>query len=151
MKFLTDRREIAQEINIKRTPVVTIDITKCMDGYEHSYKGTDIEIQSPCDKELYSRCTVEMFGNGKNKDKHNTPWLYDDIGLYEGLVGIYSGFGMADVLDMVHWNNVRRAKQGDEIIVMFKGEDKCFLRKMRIGHVGFMVYPLAKLEDIEEV
>lgn len=150
MRFLTDRKQIANEINIKRTPVLKIDISKCMRGYDDCYEGGKIEIQHPIANDLYCRCTVKMFGDEKgNVNNHRTPWLYEKIGLYEGMVGIHSDFGASDVREMAEWNNVRRAKQGDEVIVMFDNGEAVFLRKMRIGRVTANVYPLAVLEDVE--
>ena len=149
MKFITDRKELAKEMNIKRTPVLTINITKCMDGYDNCYSGSDIEIQHPRANDLFCRCTVKMFSDGPNEDLHDTPWLYKSIALYEGVVCIDSSFGLSDVREMAHWNNVRRAKEGDEVLVFFDGGATGWVRKMKIGPVSANVFPLARLVDVE--
>ena len=45
MKFLRDRKEIAKAINIERIPVITMNIRKCMDGYENCYEGSRINLE----------------------------------------------------------------------------------------------------------
>ena len=155
MKFIKDRKELAQEINIKNTPVVTIDITRPLNGdhfYEHCYGGTNIKVNTPCKShpDMQARCSVEMFGDEEeNKDLHCAPWCYGRIVLKQGVVGIHSGFGCADLREMIEWNAARSVSAGDEIIVVFDAGDNMFVRKMRVGRVSEHCSTVAVLEDVE--
>ena len=147
--FLTDRREIAQAINIERLPVITMDITKPIGGdefYKGCYEGSKVVLAIPYprypDNEEW--CKVKMFGDyEENKEWHDKPWMYGRISLQEKPVGIHSSFGLWDVREMVAFNNAVHVKNGDKVVVFFDGGDNGHLRLMKIkGHT---------LVDVEEV
>ena len=142
MKFLTDRHDIANEINIKETPVVMINIAKCMDGWEHCYEGDKIVVND-------IRCTVKMYGDGGNENLHGTPYLYNNIELMPENICITDGFGRKDVIEDVEWRKAVRAREGEDIIVVFDTGKTVFVRKMKIGKVTKWVYPAATLQDID--
>ena len=154
MKFLTDRKEIALKINVERIPVISMNIKESMAGYPHCYEGGKIEIKYPTigyanrADDLYIQCTLKMFEDG-NSIAHEFPWLYKKIGLYPEPVFLQNSFSTKDVLEMAEWNNVRRAQEGDQVVVMFNDGYNVYLRLMRIGKVKANVFPTAILEDIE--
>lgn len=153
MKFLTDRHEIAEAINIKRTPVITINVKECINGYENCYAGSRLLVSTPSKRypDHYTRCTVKMYGDGVNEDKHATPWLYNRIGLYPESACLTDSFGYRDVIEMAEWSEARCVKGGDEVLVVFDCGNVCYIRKMRIGkRVDGFVYPSALLHDIDE-
>ena len=152
MKFLTDRKEIAQEININRTPVITFDIRFCMDGYENCYRGSKVQVATPSNRypDMTARCTAEMFGDERGNECHDTPWMYKKIRLTEGGVCIKADFGMFDVLEMVDWSNTRTVKAGEKVIVMFRSQSWVSLRVMKVSdRVNAHCSTVATLEDIE--
>lgn len=150
MKFLTDRKEIAEEINIRGTPVVRIDISKPMSGWERCYAGDKLVVFGKTSKlrDYGIRTTVEMFGDQENEGI-NEPWLYKRICLMPDTVCIHKGFGYNDVIEMYSWNKAQKAEEGQIVILMFDSGDKCYLRKMKVGKVTDWVYPTALLEDVE--
>lgn len=141
MKFLTDRHEIAEAINIRQLPTVRIDIRKCIEGFEDCYEGDKIVVEG-------IRCTVKMFGDGVNETLHDNPERYKKIELMPEGICLHESFGRQDVEEMVEWRQAQRASAGDEILVLFEGEDFAYLRQMKIGKVAKFVYPTAVLEDI---
>lgn len=136
MKFLTDRTEIAKKINIERVPVITMNIRKCMDGYEDCYEGTKINIDGAHKgryADLLTHCTAMMFGDEEgNKEHHDAPWLYKRIHLRPRMTCIHSDFSLRDVDEMVDWMSAPIARPNDEVIVFFRDEKKGFLRLMKI-------------------
>lgn len=153
MKFLTDRREIAQAINIDRLPVITIDITKPMDGYPDCYSGSKVLLATPCKRypDMYSKCTVKMFGDEPgNAENHDKPWAYRKIVLTEGMVGIFAEFGMHDLRDMIEWSNCRYLTAGQRVVVFFDRGKDGFLRLMKVSDRVTSGYStVATLEDID--
>ena len=153
MKFITDRHEIAEAINIKRTPVIRINIKDCMQGYENCYEGSRLLLSTPSKRypDSYKKCTVKMYGDNGNEDKHDAPWTYTRIGLYPEMSCLTDSFGYSDVIEMAKWSEARCVKGGDEVLVIFDRGDVCFIRRMRIGNrVDPFVYPSAILHDIDE-
>lgn len=150
MKFITDRKEIAFEINIKKTPVVTVNIKECMRGYEHCYEGQALRINLP-KKGLDLLCKVQMFGDdSKNLNHHDNPALYETIGLYSEMACLHSSFGPSDIREMVERSRCPEANPGDEIIVVFDKGDAVWIRKMRIPErINMNVFPAGILEDVE--
>lgn len=150
MKFITDRHEIAQEINIKKTPVVTVNIKECMSGYEHCYEGQAVRINIP-GKDFDLLCKVQMFGDdSKNLHHHENPAFYETIGLYSETIGIHASFGVSDVRKMVERSRCPEVNLGDEIIVVFDKGDAVWIRKMRIPKkINMFVFPVGILEDVE--
>ena len=153
MKFLRDRREIAQAINIDRLPVITIDIRKPMDGYPDCYEGSKVLIATPNKRypDSYSKCTVRMFGDEPgNAEHHDAPWGYKKIVLCEGMIGLFADFGLSDVREMVEWSNCRWLTAGQKVVVFFDKGDKGFLRVMKVSDRVTPGYTsVAYLEDID--
>ena len=150
MTFINDRKEIAHEINISGTPVITMDISESMNGYEHCYKGSKIRIRDE-KSGLDIRCTARMYGDEAGNEYHAMPYLYKKIKLIGELIGIHSGFGASDVDEMIEWSNTRLVNPGDKVLVWFRGKDTGFLRVMRIGtRIDKFCSTVTILEDIDE-
>lgn len=154
MKFLTDRKEIAKEINIKGTPVLTIDITECMKGYDHCYEGSCVRVLGGHTRgyeDLDTRCTVMMFGGEQGNEDHDRPWTYKKIVLNGGVVCIDNSFGLSDVDEMVKWSNTRVIKAEDPVILYFRGKNVGYLRMMKVGkRIDPFCSTVATLVDIDE-
>lgn len=148
MKFLTDRQEIAKAININKFPVIRINIGEQMRGYDDCYEGDKIKVAY---KDFDIRCTVEMFGDGVNADKHDTPWLYEHIELMPETVGLFAHFGYSDAMEMAEWNRVPTIQAGQNVVVIFYDDNRkvCIIRQMKVGKASAHVYPTAVLEDVE--
>lgn len=157
MKFLQDRKEIANEINIKRTPVITIDISKPINNdsfYEGCYEGSKIQIATPSTNypDMTARCKVAMYGDEEGNENHDTPWYYKKIVLNQEATCLHNSFGRRDVLEMVEWSNTRTVKAGDEILVIFDDptDGLMIIRKMRISQrIDRFCSTVATLEDVE--
>lgn len=141
MKFLTDRKEIAKEININEIPVIVINIRECMKGYEGCYEGDKVVVDD-------IRCTVKMYSDQENEGIEN-PILYKRICLMPENVGLTAGFGYHDVIEMAEWRKAMRLTEGGEVMVLFDKGNECALRKMKVGKVSKWVFPTAILEDVE--
>ncbi len=153
MTFVKDRRELAQDINIKGVPVLTMDIRECMKGYEHCYSGSKVRVgyQSRNHGELHERCTVKMFGDEPgNSEWHDQPWLYHKIILSCPGCFLSGDFTLSDAREMVEWSNTRILHDGDEVYVFFDRGDTGLFRKMKVGKVSSGYSTVAVLEDIEE-
>lgn len=151
MKFLTDRRKIADAINIRKVPVLTIDISKSMDGYADCYEGSKVRLigghVNGCE-DLDTRCTVRMFGDELGNECHDTPQFYKKIKLCGGAVFVDSGFGLSDVDEMVEWSNTKILHAGDSVIVYFRGDGIGYLRLMKVGsRITPFCSTVAVLED----
>lgn len=136
MKFLRERTEIAKKINIEKIPVLTIDITKCMNGYDNCYEGSKVRLiggHSKGYEDLTTDCTVKMYGDEEGNECHDTPWLYERLVLTGGCVCLKSSFGLSDVDEMVEWSNTKILKANDPVIVYFRGNGVGFLREMKVG------------------
>lgn len=135
MKFLSDRTEIAKAINIDRIPVITMDISKCMDGFENCYKGSKINLEGAHSgryADLLTNCTAMMFGDEEGNNAHFAPWTFARIRLRPRCTSLHADFGLRDVDEMVEWSHAPLAKAEDKVIVFFRGEGKGFLRMMKI-------------------
>lgn len=137
MKFLTERREIAEAINITKYPVLTMDISKPLNGddfYKDCYGGSKMVVASPSknypDAEEWT--TLKMFGDQSGNEDHEHPWMYKRIVFREGAIGIHASFELNDVRDMVAWNNAAHVKDGDMVVVFFDRGDRGFLRLMKV-------------------
>lgn len=153
MKFVNDRRELAQDINIKGVPVLTMDISECMKGYEHCYAGSKVRVVTPCKRypDLYEKCTLKMYGDERgNTDFHDQPWLYQRIVLTCPGSFLSSDFSLHDAREMVEWSNTKMLREGDEVYVFFDRGDKGTFRKMRVGKVNGGCSTVAVLEDIDD-
>lgn len=152
MKFLVDRHEIAQAINIDRIPVITIDITKCMDGYEHCYEGDKVLVTDP-KHGRHVRCTVKMYGDDNGNNDYLHPWFYKTICLMNPGAYISASFGYSDVMEMVEWSKSKVLDAGEEVIVMFNDRENkyCYLRRMRVSDsVNLHCQTAATLVDVDE-
>lgn len=156
MKFVTDRQELAKDINIKGIPVITMDISRPLDGdefYKDCYGGSKIRVayQTRRYGELHSRCRAKMFGDEVgNKGHHDEPWKYKRIHLSCPCVGISAEFNLHDAREMNMWSNTRILHAGDEVYVFFDRGDRAFYRKMRVGRVDSGCSTVAMLEDVDE-
>ena len=136
MKFITNRQEIAQKINIEKIPVLTIDISKSMNGYNDCYEGSKVRLIGGHSKgydDLTTDCTVKMYGDEEGNECHSTPWMYKKIVLTAGCVCLKSDFSLSDVDQMVEWSNTKVLKASDPVIVYFRGSGVGFLREMKVG------------------
>ena len=136
MKFITNRQEVAKKINLDNIPVLTIDISKCMNGYDNCYEGSKVRLlggHSSGYEDLTTECTVKMYGDEEGNECHAMPWTYKKIVLTTGCVCIKSSFGLSDVDRMVEWSNTKILKANDTVLVYFRGEDMGFLREMKVG------------------
>ena len=152
MKFLTDRMKIAEAINIQKIPVLTVDISKCMNGYDDCYEGSKVRLiggHSKGYEDLDTRCTVRMFGDEVGNECHDAPQFYKTIKLCGGMFGIHSGFGLSDVDEMVEWSNTKILRAGDRVIVFFRGDGVGYLRLMKVSdRIEPHCSTVAVLEDI---
>lgn len=152
MKFLTDRKKIAEAINIQKLPVLTIDISKSMEGFDHCYEGSKVRVLGGHSKgyeDLDTRCTVRMFGDEKENSRHDAPQFYGKIILSGGAVFLSSDFGLRDVDEMVEWSNAREVRAGDQVIVYFRGNGVGYLRLMKVGsRIDPHCSTVAVLEDV---
>lgn len=136
MKFITDRRELANEINIKRTPVLTMNIEHCHKGYENSYSGTKVALELP-GRDYTGKCDLYMWGDQPgNTDKHDTPWLYENISIeHLGGWGIAANITLDDYREMVAYNNAPLVREGQEVLIQFDAGSAMWFRKMKVGKV----------------
>ena len=147
MVFVTDRYDIAREINILNTPVVRIDISKCMAGYDDCYEGDRVVVKKSSSHDI--RCKVKMYSDQENQNYHAAPWCYPKIELMPESICLSNGFGKRDIDEMVKWRQATRLSQGQNLLVYFdKGEEGGWLRRMKVGKVTEWVYPTAILEDV---
>lgn len=153
MKWLTDRKEIAKAINIDRIPVITMDISKCMEGYENCYKGSRINLEGAHKgkyADLLTHCTASMYGDEKGNERHDAPWTYARIHLSPRTACLHDSFSLHDVDEMVDWSNAPKAKANDLVIVYFRGENNGYLRLMKIGsRIDPFCTTAVMLEDID--
>lgn len=136
MKFLRTRHEIADAINIKKYPVLTIDLRQPMNGYPDCYSGSKVNVAGGHSKDyedLLTRCTVQMFGDEPGNECHDEPWMYQKIILSGGCVCLHSSFTMKDILEDIEWSNARTVKAGDTVVVFFQMENACYLRMMKVS------------------
>ena len=140
-RFITDRKEIAQLINIEKIPVIVMNIEKKMDGYDRCYEGDKVVIKD-------IRCQAMMYGDGKNEGI-DPPFLYKEISLMPEPLCIHSSFGYRDVQEMVEWRKAIQLKENSEVLVLFESKDFGFLKKMKVGKATDWVYPTANLVDLE--
>lgn len=143
MKFLEGRQEIAEAINIKKYPVITIDLSRPLNGddfYKNCYGGSRVVLATPTKHypESEDRCTAMMFGDACGNENHDRPWTYKRIILQEGMVGISARFDLKDVRDMVSWNNAPHVKEGDTVVVFFDAGGSGWLRLMKV-HAHLLV------------
>ena len=153
MKFVNDRRELAEDINIKGVPVLTMNLRECMKGYEHCYGGSKVRVgyQSRRHGELHERCTLKMYGDERgNTEFHDQPWLYQRIILSCPGCFLSGDFTLHDAREMVEWSNTKVLHEGDELYVFFDRGDKGLFRKMRVGKVSSGCSTVAVLEDIDD-
>ena len=154
MKWLTERTEIAKAINIDRIPVITMDISKCMDGYEDCYEGSRISIDGAYSgryADLLTHCTAMMFGDEDGNEAHFAPWTYKRIHLRPRMACLTADFSLRDVDEMVDWMRAPIVKKGEKVLVYFRGKDKGAIRVMRIpNHVDPHCSTACILEDVDE-
>ena len=154
MKWLTDRKEIAKAINIDRLPVITMNIAKCMDGFEDCYEGSRIALEGAHSgryADLLTYCTARMYGDEKGNERHDAPWTYKRIHLTPRTSYLTSDFSLRDIDEMVMWRNAPLAKANDKVIVYFRGEKNGYLRVMKIGaRIEPFCTTAVMLEDIDE-
>ena len=137
MKFLQERREIANAINIMKYPVITMDIAKPLNGdefYKDCYGGSKMVVAAPTSRypDAEELTTVMMFGDQAGNEDHNRPWAYKRIVFREGAIGIHADFGLKDVREMVEWNNAVHVKDGDKVVVFFDDGNRGWLRLMKV-------------------
>lgn len=106
MRLLTDRKEIAKEINIKRTPTVRIDLAEADDYGLRSQKV--------------------LIDNGTFRD--GTPYLihaeiraYGDEGVFTFSspgVWISDSFGYEDLEDMVEYANAPVIRKDSDVVIV---------------------------------
>lgn len=136
MKFITKREEIARKINIEGIPVLTVDISKCMRGFENCYEGSKVRLSGGYSKgyeHLFTECTVKMYRDEPGNDCYDTPWMYKTIILSGGCICLHSGFGLSDMDEMVEWSNTKVLKADETVLVYFRGEKMACLREMKVG------------------
>ena len=136
MKFLTDRREIAQIINIEDVPMITFDIDNPMPGYDGCFEGSKVKVwDGKKDRAYAERCTAHIWGDDPGTDAV-MPWRSEKITLNSYGCCIKSDFGYSDILDMEEWSNARTLKPGDRVVVFFKSDKNKvgFLRLMRVAN-----------------
>ena len=154
MKFLTNRTEIAKAINIDRIPVITMDISKCMNGYENCYEGTKVNIDGAHKgryADLLTHCTARMYGDEVGNERHDAPWTYKRIVLSTRTTCLTADFGLRDVDEMVEWMSAPIVKANDPVIVFFRAKDRGYLRMMKIGgRIDPNCSTATTLVDIEE-
>ena len=153
MKFLRDRKEIAKAINIDQIPVITMDISKCMDGYDNCYEGSRINLEGAHRgkyADLLTHCTARMYGDEKGNECHDEPWMYKTIDLCPRTCCLHDSFSLRDVDEMVDWSHAPKAKANDLVIVYFRAQNEGYIRLMRIGsHIDPFCITATTLEDVE--
>lgn len=155
MRFLTDRHEIAEEINIKRTPVITINVSKEADGWEGYgvYDGSKVRVATPSRNypDSTHRCTAHIYMDGEN-EKAIIPIEAKVIHLTCPGIGLKASFGYQDVVEMVEWSHAPLVKAGDEVVVVFDDAENgaIWLRKMVVGKVSPNCSTVATLRDADE-
>lgn len=155
MRFLTDRHEIAEEINIKRTPVITINVSKEADGWEGYgvYEGSKVRVATPSRNypDSTHRCTAHIYMDGEN-EKAIIPIEAKVIHLTCPGICMKASFGYQDVVEMVEWSHAPLVKAGDEVIVVFDDPEHSasWIRKMVVGNVSPNCSTVATLRDADE-
>lgn len=147
MRFMTDRKEIAKAINIDKKPVIRIDISNPMKGWDDCYEGDKVVVIAKSGYDI--RCTAKMFGDSVGNEKSHAPHLYKTIKLMPEANCITSHFGYSDVIEMVEWRKAIRVHEGEQVIIIFDQGDTCFIREMTVGKVSEFVYPTATIRDAE--
>ena len=153
MKYLRSRTEIADAINIKRYPVLTIDLREPLKGYPNCYAGSKVNVaggHSGRYTDLLTRCTIEMFGDEPGNGCHDEPWRYQKIILTGSCVSLHASFTMDDVLSDIEWSNARTVKPGDTVVVFFRTDATGYLRLMKVSdHINPHCQTVATLIDID--
>lgn len=106
MKGLKDRHEIAEAINVKMLPVLTMDISESLDGYDGCYEG------SKCRVKYQTRNHGEQWTEGKIWCENGE---YSIIG---GGFGIHERFSYEDMMGMVETANTPMLEEGQEVVVV---------------------------------
>ena len=154
MKFVNDRKELAIDINVNMIPVLTMDISRPMNGddfYKDCYEGSKVRVARASSniRNAYSRCTMKMFGDESGNENHEEPWKYKKIVLSCPCVGLKADFNLNDAREMVEWSNTKLLTTGDEVYVFFDRGDKGYFRKMKVSSVNPGCSDVAYLEDID--
>lgn len=155
MRFLTDIHEIEEEIYIKRTPVITINVSKEAEGWEGYgiYEGSKVRVATPNRKypDLSSRCTAHIYMEGEN-EKAIIPIEAKVISLTCPGSFLKDSFEYQDVVEMVEWSHAPLVKAGDEVIVVFDDPEHSasWIRKMVVGNVSPHCPTVATLRDADE-
>lgn len=105
MKRLTDRSEIAQAINFKKYPVVTIDLAKTDD---YGIAGTPVNIDNG------------TFRSGEPYYIHSVMRAYNDekvLTFHSGCVCLSNSFTYSDMEDLLTYANAPVIKPDQDILI----------------------------------
>lgn len=159
MKFLTDRKEIAEATNLMKYPVILMDISKPKAGWEDVYEGQKVRVDEQKTYKgtpMYSDCTATIYVDNYHEGIPNTVEnrIKSDIYLSCPGIFIHSDFGAQDVLDAVERAQAPVVKEGQIVTVVYKleqlGKTTVFVRKAKVGRVTPHCSTVAKLVDIDE-
>ena len=144
MKYLTDRREIAEAMNFGKHPVIRIDLETEMEGYPGCFEGDIVKVGSPNQRypENYIRGSVKSFPEDRGK-----------YAIMPDNDCLHSGFGYSDVIEELRYAQAQMLHAGETVVVVedYPQRRACKVRMMKVSdRVRDFVYPACYLEDAEE-
>ncbi len=141
MKYITDRRDIAQAMNFGRFPVVRINLETCCHGYDDFYKGDLVKVMTPSKRYPHAYRTGKLY------------YSEGRFGVLTDSTCLHDCFGYSDVMEQLEIAQAPVLHAGETVILI---EDYpcirvCRVRIMRVSdHVEPNVYPCATLQDVPD-
>lgn len=144
MKYLTERKQIAQAMNFGRYPVLRIDLETPQQGWDDCFAGDKVMVDAGSSEGRgdYVRCQLHKFGDEPKRYTVMPEPLFLD-----------SSFGYTDVKEMLTWAQAPVIRPEETVIVIedFPKKKICRVHKMKVSKCnGKFVYPTCYLEEIEE-
>ena len=126
MKFLTDREEIAQAINGRKMPVVTIDLA---DADEYGLISEPVVVDEGTYRDGFTRMTrghIRCFRDAQQFTFHAE------------ICGISANFGYGDVEEMAQYRNAPVLTKDTDVILVIKDSKarNCWVAVLHTGKSG---------------
>lgn len=143
MKMLTDRKQIAKEINIKRTTTVRIDLAE---ADEYGIKSQKVLIENG------------TYSDGTPSYVHAQICAYSDMKEFTftgGSICLKSDFGYRDIEEMVEYANAPIVKPDSDVVIVVVDSEKQIAFNPIVMHTGktvnaYCITPLEFVDSKEE-
>ena len=158
MRFVTERKEIAQVLNFGKYPVIMFDLSKPKDGWESVYEGSRVRIDeereygnAPMFRDCRAMIYVDNYGKGVPNTVENRLMAGVELAYYGCFIS--DGFGPYDVIEMAEKAQAPVVKAGQSVAIVYYWTDAknaryAAVRIMKVpDHVGR--YSSVTLEDVE--